>query len=160
MPEIEKLRNIVAHIERYPENSDQMTFTGIGDARDYFRTIGKEVPVAADNGDLPGCGTTLCAAGWDFFLYGPSGAYFRAGYSGAHFGGTEHSESIFSFAQRDLALSAEQAQALFLNALHADDLVAMIDYLEVTPDAGKLELCRAADRARVGQSMDDAVASS
>lgn len=131
MPKMKVLYRMSRAIRRFPEQHYQSAWHENGDGAD------SETIVLADNNQAPPCGTTLCAGGWIAFQNAPEGARL-AGSTIVFADGSR--EEIDSFAARVARLNGSQAAHLFYNCNTADDIDAMIDVLEVSPDAGHAEL--------------------
>jgi hypothetical protein len=136
---IEKLRKILGHIHAHGNNYDQLSWCSI--AYDPTFTGEEFLLPQIDNGDAPDCGTTLCFAGWSAFLHAPSGARIISFSDTVRFR-DGRSESIKSFAMRDLNLSVGVADLLFVGCKDLQDVEFVVEGLRSKPDATVLYLVR------------------
>lgn len=145
-PDVPKLRTILRSIHSHPENWDQSSWANVrGDE------YSSGCSVAADNGDAPDCGTTMCFAGWDAFMYAPAGSVLDVYENVIKADGT--TQSISSFAREDLNLTSSQTEILFYGSNSLSDLESMVDELESNPEADEQDLIKAAlKRAKSDQS--------
>ena len=133
---IDKARQALAAIRKYPDNHGQGAWV---DAR---QGAAGSFACAKDNGEHPPCGTTLCMAGWVTFQQAPAGTKFTWS-SGFTLPNGDYT-SMARFAVQELDLTEDQCSALFYGAGNADELEAVIDYIEGHPDAKVGELYREA----------------
>lgn len=128
MQNIEKARSTLAHIRKYPEQHDQAEWVN-----------GPVSAVAADNGDHPDCGTTMCFAGWFAFLHAPKGARINDE-SHIVFPDIRANEHVSDFTAGELGLTDQQADALFINCNTVAELEAAIEHLHANPRASRGEV--------------------
>lgn len=137
-PDIARMRRDLSAIRNHPENSDLTTWVENFD-------VGT-ISLDADRED-PGCGTTLCLAGWDVFLHAPAGSVIDV--PGTRIvlpGGSE--SRIREYAREGMRITNEQAEALFVATTDPADIQAMIDALEENPVASYADLIVAREHAR------------
>jgi hypothetical protein len=130
---IDKARQALAAIRKYPENHDQGQW--VNDRAENWYSF----PCAADNSEAPPCGTTLCMAGWVAFQQAPTGTSFNP-WTSTFTLPNGNAKTMKDFAVDELELTADQCSALFFGANNADELEALIDYIEAHPDADVHEL--------------------
>jgi hypothetical protein len=137
-PDIARMRRDLSAIRNHPENSDLTTWVENFD-------VGT-ISLDADRED-PGCGTTLCLAGWDTFLHAPAGSVIDVLSTAVMLPGGSRSR-IREYARDGMRISDEQAEALFVATTDPADIKAMIDALEENPTADFEDLVNARDYAR------------